>query len=64
MSRKLTPQSSLENLKREAKRWLKAIQVGDPAARARFDRAIPRGPTTPTLRDIQHAIALEYGLAG
>jgi ankyrin repeat protein len=64
MSRKLTPQSSLENLKREAKRWLKAIQAGDVAARTRFDRALQRGSADPTLRDVQHALAVEYGLDG
>ena len=64
MSRTLTPQSSLENLKREAKRWLKAIQAGDSAARTRFDRATPRAPATPSLRDVQHALAAEYGFAG
>ena len=30
MSRKLTPASSLENLKRETKRWLSALRNGDP----------------------------------
>ena len=64
MSRKLTPQSSLENLKREAKRWLKAIQAGDSAARARFDRAIPGNPAAPSLRDVQHALAVEHGFGG
>ena len=64
MSRKLTPRSSLENLKREAKRWLKAIETGDSAARARFDRVISRGPATPSLRDVQHALAVEHGFDG
>jgi ankyrin repeat protein len=64
MSRKLTPRSSLENLKREAKRWLKAIETGDSAARARFDRVIPRGPATPSLRDVQYALAVEHGFDG
>ena len=64
MSRKLTPQSSLENLKREAKRWLKAIQSGDDAARARFAKALPNHSAPPTLRDVQHALAVEHGVAG
>ncbi|HEY9229098.1 MAG TPA: ankyrin repeat domain-containing protein [Gemmatimonadaceae bacterium] len=63
MHRKLTPQSSLENLKREAKRWLKALRDNDAEARARFERAYPKAPPEPTLRDVQHALALEYGLA-
>jgi hypothetical protein len=64
MVKKLTPRSSLENLKREAKRWLKALRANDAEARARFERATPSGPPDPTLRDVQHALALEYGHAG
>jgi len=33
--------SSVDNLKKEAKRWLKALRDGDLAARARFARAYP-----------------------
>jgi hypothetical protein len=36
--RTLTPQSTLESLKKEAKAWLKALRAGDPAARDRFAR--------------------------
>lgn len=64
MSRKLTSRSSLESLKREAKRWLKALRENDPAARARLARAIPEPSSDPTLRDVQHALASEYGFAG
>ncbi len=64
MSRKLTSKSSLENLKREAKRWLKAVQANDAAARARLEQALSTAPAEPTLRDVQHALALEHGLAG
>lgn len=64
MSRRLTPRSSLESLKREAKRWLKALRAGDPQARARLDRANPDAAPAPTLRDIQHALAREHGFAG
>ena len=64
MSRKLTPQSSLENLKREAKRWLKALRDGDPNARTRLTSAHPAAPATPALRDVQFALAREHGLAG
>ena len=62
--RKLTPRSSLDNLKKEAKRWLKALQSGDPEARARFERIFPTAPASPGLRDVQHALALEYGFPG
>jgi uncharacterized protein len=64
MVKKVTPRSSLENLKREAKRWLKALRANDAEGRARFARARPNGPSDPKLRDVQHALALEYGHAG
>ena len=58
MTRRITPQTTLENLKKEAKRWLKALRANDPEARERF----ANGPAHPVLRDVQHALALEYGL--
>ena len=64
MVRKLTSRSSLEGLKREAKRWLKALQAGDARARTRFERSHPKPPPQPTLRDVQLALAREFGLAG
>ncbi len=64
MSRQLTSQSSLESLKKEAKRWLKALRSHDAEAQARLLRAYPHAPSDPVLRDIQHALALEHGLAG
>jgi hypothetical protein len=64
MSRKLTPSSSLENLKKEAKRWLHALRSDVALARERLERAFPNAPTLPTLRDVQHALALEHGLPG
>jgi uncharacterized protein len=64
MNRQLTATSTLENLKKEAKRWLKALHAGDGTARIRFERASPDAPTAPILRDVQHALALEHGLAG
>jgi ankyrin repeat protein len=64
MSRQLTPQSSLDNLKREAKRWLKALRASDSEARARLERAVPNASAQPTLRDVQHALAREHGFPG
>jgi ankyrin repeat protein len=63
-SRQLTSRSSLDNLKREAKRWLKALRDNDQQARARLNRAYPNAPAEPKLRYVQHALALEHGLAG
>jgi len=51
----------VDHLNKEAKRWLKALQTNDADARARFARAYPQGPSTPVLRDVQHALARERG---
>src|SRR5438874_90268 len=64
MSRRLTSSTTLDNLKKEAKRWLKALRDGAADARARLVRAWPDAPSTPTLRDVQHALAREHGVAG
>jgi len=64
MPRRISPQTSLENLKKEAKRRLKALRQGDKDARAQFARAIAKAPANPGLRDMQHAIALEFGFEG
>lgn len=64
MRRKLTPQSTIEHLRKEAKRWLKAVRAGETAARARLLRAYPQTPAEPTLRDVQLALAREHGFAG
>ena len=64
MPRRLTSRSSLDNLKREAKRWLEALRENDPEARARLGRAVPDAPQAPTLRAVQHALAREHGFAG
>src|SRR5262249_3623787 len=64
MSRTLTPDSSLETLRKEAKRWLKSLRVGDPEARRRLVAATPAAPAQPRLRDVQLALAREHGLPG
>ncbi len=62
MSRTLTPKSNLETLKKDAKRWLKALRMGDATACARLAAAWPQAPAEAGLRDVQHALAREYGL--
>jgi ankyrin repeat protein len=62
MSRTLTPDSSLENLRKEAKRWLKALRGGD--AQARLLAITPAAPADLALRDIQFALAREFGFPG
>src|SRR5215831_13764767 len=61
MPRAITSATSLDSLKKEAKRWLKTIRDGRSDARVRFEQAYPSGPATPVLRDVQHALAREYG---
>lgn len=61
MPRKITSATSLENLKKEAKRWLKALGESNQGAQERLERAYPRATTSPGLRDVQHALAREYG---
>jgi uncharacterized protein len=53
--------SSLDNLRKAARRWLKALRANNPDARARLTRADPAAPADPVLRDVQHALAREYG---
>jgi uncharacterized protein len=64
MPRRLTPDLTVDDLKREAKRWLKSLRAGNAGAGVRFERAVPRYPKQPTLRDVQLAIAREFGLPG
>jgi len=63
-TRALGAAASLESLKKEAKRWLKALREGDADARERLRRVLPKAGTEPGLREVQHALALEHGLAG
>ena len=64
MTRRLTPQTTLDNLKKEAKRWLKALRASETEARERLLRAWPAATEDPVLRDLQRALALEYGFSG
>lgn len=61
MPRILGPNANLQNLRKEAKRWLKALRTNSVQARRRFEDAYPNGPARPALRDVQHALAREYG---
>jgi ankyrin repeat protein len=64
MSRSLTRDSSLENFRHEAKRWRNALRAGDADARRRLLAVLPGPPADPGLRDVQLALAREYGFAG
>ena len=61
MTRRLTPQTTLENLKKEAKRFLNALAASDKNLREKMLQAWPDAPAKPVLRDIQYAIARQYG---
>lgn len=61
MSDKPARGTSVESLRKEAKRWLKAIRAGDSDAVSRLRRAYATAPAMPSLRDVQHAVALERG---
>jgi hypothetical protein len=64
MPKQITPKTTLENLKKEAKSWLKALRANDAEAYDRYRRAYPNAPEPPALRHVQHALALEYGATG
>lgn len=61
MQRQLTSATSLDNLRREARRWLKAVRENSAEALERFGQAYPSHSGTIVLRDVQCALAREYG---
>ncbi len=63
MIRKLTAKSSLDSLRKEARRWLRAIRTGNREALARLKQALPRASAASGLREIQQALAREHGAA-
>ncbi|MEA1651303.1 ankyrin repeat domain-containing protein [Nitrospirillum sp. BR 11164] len=60
-SRTLGTRTTVDGLRREAKRWLKAIGAGEADAVARFLMVFPGHATAPKLREVQHALAREHG---
>jgi uncharacterized protein len=62
--RALAAGTTIESLKKEAKRWRNALRDGDAAARERLRAVAPNAGTEATLREVQHALALEHGVAG
>ncbi|ASG20175.1 ankyrin repeat domain-containing protein [Nitrospirillum viridazoti] len=61
MSRTLSTRTTVDGLRREAKRWLKAMGAGEADAIARFLIVFPGHATAPKLREVQHALAREHG---
>jgi hypothetical protein len=64
LKRALSHDSRLETLKKEAKRWLRALLYGDAEAVRRLRAALPEALAEPGLRDVQLALARDYGFAG
>jgi uncharacterized protein len=63
MSRSLSPLSNLDALRGEARRWLKALRAEDIDALTRFRRVLRDHSGVPKLRQVQHALAREYGFS-
>ena len=63
-TRTLGAAATLESLKKEAKRWLKALRDDDAAARERLRQVLPNAGADIALREVQHALALEHGFNG
>jgi len=59
-----TPAETLERLRKEAKRRLKAFQSGDERAVRWYRHTVPNAPADPTLRDMQLAVARSLDFPG
>jgi ankyrin repeat protein len=57
----LSSRSTIDTLRRDAKSWLKSIAEGDSGALERFRRHFPRHGGHPRLREVQQALARDYG---
>jgi ankyrin repeat protein len=59
-----TPAETLERLRKEAKRRLKAVRSGDERAIHWYRHAVPNAAANPTLRDMQLAVARNLDFSG
>lgn len=59
-----TPAETLERLRKEAKRRLKAFRSGDEGAVRWYQHAVPNAPADPSLRDMQLAVARSLDFPG
>jgi hypothetical protein len=64
MADELPRRRNLASLKKDAKRWLTALRENGNEAQARLARVLPGVSRTPTLRDVQLALAREHGFPG
>jgi len=53
--------NTVDELRKDAKHWLKSVRTGNPGHVKRLRLAYPDAPAVPTLRDVQHALARERG---
>jgi len=51
----------LDDLRKEAKHWLKEVRRDNPGPQKRLRLSYPNAPANPGLRDVQHALARERG---
>ncbi len=56
MRRTLTPKTNLDTLRKDAKRWLKAIRAGDADAIAQLRESGAKPSADPGLRDVHQAL--------
>jgi hypothetical protein len=63
MNRKLTSRTRLDNLRKEAKRWLGALRRNEAKAQERLRRVYHDAPAQPGLRHVQYALAREFGVS-
>jgi uncharacterized protein len=61
MPRLLSSRTTVSLLKQDAKRWHASLRRADARAVVRLQNAWPDAPAEPALRDVQHALAREYG---
>jgi hypothetical protein len=50
------PSQLSADLRKRAKRELKALRAGDPSALERLERTLPEHSSPPVLREVQHAL--------
>ena len=63
-SKYLPPRSSLESIRKQAKKLVRQFAAGDPEALARVHAQLPAPDLPPSVRDAQLVLAREYGFAG
>jgi hypothetical protein len=64
LSNSLSPRSSFESIRKQAKKLARQFAAGDPEALARVHAQFPAAVLPLSLRDVQLVLAREYGFAG